>query len=347
MKPLAPRTTPRWVSGTASRALVAIEQRLEHRLHGKAGAAENGRWDRTRRRACRQLDRRSGAAGRLLCAALPVASLLLVGGGCRTAGHAWLNEPVSTRDWGAPSAVQPVASSHAPSPDSQGAAYSIAETPVGGEPVGGSGVYPGPRPRTMSRPLIEGRILGKFRNTYYDFPSEADHSGPLVELKSPSCDTIESVPRGFFEAVCVQGSGMLADGHTVSFAKRDCSCAEICPRTGQRICFDKLSRSDFPWGRGATGKPITPLLTVAVDSSIIPLGTPLYIPEFDGLPRDPDRRSFHDGCFVAQDRGLKVQGKQVDIFTGHASMTKLWNRLVPSNAGVRVVVDNPRCARAQ
>ncbi len=145
----------------------------------------------------------------------------------------------------------------------------------------------------------------------------------------------------------MQGSGTLTSGATVSFAKRDCSCAEVCPRTGQRICFDQLDRSQFPWGRGATGGAITPLLTVAVDSDVIPLGTPLYIPELDGLPRDERRTSFHDGCFIAQDRGLKVQGKQVDIFTGHEEITKLWNRLVPSNDGVQVVLDNPRCARAQ
>ena len=39
----------------------------------------------------------------------------------------------------------------------------------------------------------------------------------------------------------------------------------ICPRTGQKICFDVLDISKYPWGRGATGQPIMPLLTVAVD----------------------------------------------------------------------------------
>jgi 3D (Asp-Asp-Asp) domain-containing protein len=146
--------------------------------------------------------------------------------------------------------------------------------------------------------------------------------------------------------VCVQGSGTLKAGGTVSFAKRDCACAAECPRTGQRICFDLLDKAQFPWGRGAMGKAITPLTTVAVDSNVIPLGTPLYIPEYDGVARDPSGNAVHDGCFLAEDRGLKVQGQHVDIFTGHSDITRLWNRLVPSNKGVTVVLESPRCKRA-
>jgi 3D (Asp-Asp-Asp) domain-containing protein len=133
----------------------------------------------------------------------------------------------------------------------------------------------------------------------------------------------------------------------VSFARRDCACARVCPRTGQRICFEALSGHNFPWGRGATGRAIVPLLTVAVDSKVIPLGTSLYIPEYVGMPRDLEETATHDGCFIAQDRGLKVRGQHVDIFTGDTAMTELWNRLLPSNKGVTVVLDSSRCARAE
>ena len=160
-----------------------------------------------------------------------------------------------------------------------------------------------------------------------------------------ACRPIGNVARGFYESVCVQGSGTLKSGGTVSFAKRDCACAAECPRTAQRICFDLLEASKFPWGRGATGKPITPLVTVAVDSNVIPLGTPLYIPEYQGVPRDAAGGSAHDGCFIAEDRGLSVKGQHVDVFTGHRATTQLWNRLVPTGQGVTVVLDSPRCRR--
>ncbi|MCW5836507.1 MAG: hypothetical protein KIS78_29175 [Labilithrix sp.] len=188
-----------------------------------------------------------------------------------------------------------------------------------------------------------GRILGTFRNTYYDFPNESDHSGPAVPLMNGKCEAIAKVPRSFYDAVCVQGSGSLARGGTISFAKRDCACAEVCPRTHQRICFDELDKAAFPWGRGAAGTPIMPLRSVAADTSVLPMGTVLYIPELDGATRGANDAAS-DGCFVVEDRGLKVQGEHVDIFTGHPARTAALNAEVPSNQGVTVVVDAPKCA---
>jgi 3D (Asp-Asp-Asp) domain-containing protein len=181
-----------------------------------------------------------------------------------------------------------------------------------------------------------------YRNTYYDFPREGagDKDATLFDA---SCAPIAKVPKAFHDAVCVQGSGKLAMGGTVSFAKRDCACAAVCPRTGQKICYERLDPARFPSGRGATGGPITPLVTVAVDVSVIPLGTAVFVPEMVGLPRADG--SPHDGCFVAQDRGLKVVGRHIDFFTGDPAMTQAWNARVPSNQGVHVRVGDPRCAR--
>jgi 3D (Asp-Asp-Asp) domain-containing protein len=179
-----------------------------------------------------------------------------------------------------------------------------------------------------------------FRNTYYDFPREAAGKKEST-IFDAQCAPIAQVPKAFHDQVCVQGSGRLATGSTVSFAKRNCSCAAMCPRTGQQICFERLDPARFPSGRGATGKAITPFRTVAVDSNVIPLGTSVFIPEFVGLPR-PDGKP-HDGCFVAEDRGLRVVGRQVDVFMGDPASTVVWNKLFPSNRGVHVRVNEPRC----
>jgi 3D (Asp-Asp-Asp) domain-containing protein len=190
-----------------------------------------------------------------------------------------------------------------------------------------------------------GRKLGVFRNTYYDFPEEREYSGDSVEVFDASCQPLARVPLEFHDTLCMQGSGLLADGRTLSFAKRDCSCARRCPRSQQQICFEALEPQRYPWGRGATGDPITPLLSVAVDVDVIPLGTPLFIPEYLGLPRDLESHSEHDGCFIAQDRGIQIQGQHIDVFTGEEAVTRVWNRLVPSNRGVTVILDSPFCSR--
>jgi 3D (Asp-Asp-Asp) domain-containing protein len=179
-----------------------------------------------------------------------------------------------------------------------------------------------------------------FRNTYYDFPREGA-GAKAATIFDASCAEIAKVTQDFHDRVCVQGSGRIESGATVSFAKRDCSCAAECPRTGQKICFERLDAARFPHGRGATGRPITPMRTVAVDAAVIPLGTLIFVPEFVGLPR-PDG-SRHDGCFVAEDRGLKVVGQQIDVFTGDPALTTRWNALLPSNRGVHVTQNDPRC----
>jgi 3D (Asp-Asp-Asp) domain-containing protein len=278
---------------------------------------------------------------------------------CTTAGTAWMNQPLATGAWGdepAPKTSAGTSSLGDPQslPPERVRSRVIREAPAQDDhlasltPSSASAAGSSKAPAAgFNQRAPGGRALGTFRNTYYDFPSESDFSGEAVPLKDPRCKTIKRVARAFYESLCVQGSGTLSSGSTVSFAKRDCECAESCPRTGQHICFDELDSKAYPWGRGATGRAITPLLTVAVDSDLIPLDTPVYIPEYDGIARDEARSAVHDGCFIAQDRGLRVKGEHVDVFTGHREITTLWNGLVPSNRGVTVIVDHPRCARAR
>jgi len=267
-------------------------------------------------------------------AGLSIRVLLLVAlPQCATSGHSWVAEPFEPTTSGAefpPAAPAPAAVTR----------------PLDAHRIGGT-----PDPLAAQKLAVKqadpamGRRLGVFRNTYYDFPEEREYAGEPVDVFDASCQPLARVPMEFHDSICMQGSGLLADGRTLSFARRGCSCARRCPRSDQQICFEALAAERFPWGRGATGEPIVPLLTVAVDSNVIPLGTPLFIPEYLGLPRDPDNQSSHDGCFIAQDRGIKIQGEHIDVFTGEEVVTRLWNQLVPSNQGVTVVVDSPFCAR--
>jgi 3D (Asp-Asp-Asp) domain-containing protein len=290
-------------------------------------------------------------------ARITLALLSALCGACATTGSGWLAEAwdPSHAQPGGDDELPPVPQSERQRTRTQLTSRVIDEQSATADSVEATGSHPGAVAQPASgnggarvsaartRLALEGKVLGVFRNTYYDFPSESEFSGESVALYDAQCKSKATVPRGFFETLCVQGSGLLATGNVVSFNRRDCACAPVCPRTGQRICYDVLDIVRYPWGRGATGEPITPLLTVAVDTSVVALGTALYIPDFDGLPRDAERRSSHDGCFIAQDRGLRVQGQHVDIFTGRSAMTRLWNSLVPSNSGVTVVINSPRC----
>ena len=273
-------------------------------------------------------------------AALPGLFFLLLAGCAASSGQKWLNElpdagpPSAAGDW---KSLDSVGSARAPLEDR----VSLPDRAMVGEdrdddPVQlrdlGDGV-----PRMVTTGPAKDEL---FRNTYYDFPSEGAGAKEST-IYDAACAPIATVTTDFHDRVCVQGSGRLGDGATVSFAKRDCACASLCPRTGQRLCYERLDPKRFPNGRGATGQPITPLFTVAVDSTVIPLGTRIFVPELVGLPRLDGTK--HDGCFLAEDRGLKVVGRKIDFFTGDPANTARWNALMPSNRGVHVVPNDPRC----
>lgn len=260
-------------------------------------------------------------------------SLLLLAACAETRGSDWVRS--GAPDYGDIKGPAPVRSVAAPA-----MTRDMSSRPIGAhsaEPEDPESELTGVRTPAPAR----GRPIGTFRNTYYSFPSESDFHGTAVALYDATCQLIANVPDAFHDTLCVQGSGRLASQRTVSFAKRDCACARVCPRTNQRICYEALDPARYPWGRGAANRPIYPMRTVAVDSSVIPLGTALYIPAYVGLPA-PDGGS-HTGCFVAEDRGLHVAGQQIDLFAGSESMLRDWNRRVPTGAGVEVFVD-PSCA---
>lgn len=272
-----------------------------------------------------------------------LACLVVAGGGCGPTST-WVdpNNPTAPtaggQDEGWDDAAPPPAAAEG---DGRAAPAPTTSSRTGNSTTGGAA--PALPVRVGGNPGANGPERKLYRNTYYDFPQEQVTPGaPTETIYAATCEPIRTTSKAFHDALCVQGSGRLATGQTVSFAKRDCPCAAECPRTGQRICFEALDPREYPHGRGAMGTAITPLRTVAVDPKQIPLGTVLYIPEYHGL-RDLEGRA-HDGCFIAEDRGLRVVGLHVDVFAGDPRVTKAWNTAVPSNRGVHVIVGASRCA---
>jgi hypothetical protein len=77
-----------------------------------------------------------------------------------------------------------------------------------------------------------------FRNIYYDFPREGAGL-KAASIFDAAFAAIAKVSQDFHDRVYVQGSGRIESGTIVSFAKRDCDCAAMCPRTGQKVCFER------------------------------------------------------------------------------------------------------------
>lgn len=82
----------------------------------------------------------------------------------------------------------------------------------------------------------------------------------------------------------------------------------------------------FKHPRGCDVRPI-PLMTyrtIAVDSSRIPMGSVLFVPELKGRTFWTDGEFYtHDGYIVASDRGGAIKGNHIDFFVEDSGSTEV------------------------
>ena len=125
-----------------------------------------------------------------------------------------------------------------------------------------------------------------------------------VDLYTPSGFFLGNFTEQLAWAVRLEGSMLMEDGRVISYAGK-------CDY-GYGTCFEQLDIAEHPFGRGARKRPIVPFKSVAVDPRLVPIGEPLYIPEFDGMLL-PDG-SLHDGCVRADDTGGGIKKRKMDFF---------------------------------
>ncbi len=70
-------------------------------------------------------------------------------------------------------------------------------------------------------------------------------------------------------------------------------------------------------GLDSLGCKVVPMRTIAVDKTVIPRRTVLFIKETVGL-RMPDGRN-HDGYWYATDVGGAIKGQRIDLYTGNGA----------------------------
>jgi 3D (Asp-Asp-Asp) domain-containing protein len=125
-----------------------------------------------------------------------------------------------------------------------------------------------------------------------------------VDLYTPFGFFMGRYTERFAWALRLEGSALMADGRVINYAGK---CA-----FGYGTCFEQLDIDEHPFGRGAGPRPLIPFKSVAIDPRLVPIGEPLYIPEFDGLVL-PDG-SIHDGCVRADDTGGGIKKRKMDFF---------------------------------
>ena len=193
-----------------------------------------------------------------------------------------------------------------------------------------------------------GFAIGSFVHTFYWMEFEDDYPGRAdTELAGSDCRAVAMVPEAFAERVCVEGSGRLSSGALLNLTG-ECACGYPCRETGASVCFFPVADVRASWGYGSDGNPLIPLRSLAIEQSVVPHGTVLYIPEWDGvkIPASPHGLGgfTHDGCFRADDIGYGVEGRHYDFYAGTSALWMTLEQVRPTDSSTTVYRDPPRCA---
>lgn len=167
----------------------------------------------------------------------------------------------------------------------------------------------------------------KYKVTYfwvYDSIQEpVDMTSTMVDMLDVNDQVIASIPQAVAERIAMEGSGYLpADPLYVEPDSKAGALLNLANDEGwPRARFIEIDKVNFPWGMSGMGEALVPYWTVAVDKDVLPLGTIIYVPAYDGyvLPNGfttVTGASVHDGLFYCGDISWSFKGKQIDVFTG-------------------------------
>lgn len=138
--------------------------------------------------------------------------------------------------------------------------------------------------------------------------------GPVLSKR----DWCNSAMEGSVRVLDSQGRGVTYN-YLGTSSVNAVDCTSIFPRhpkTGQ-VKF-RLARGSF--GDGVKTYRLIPFRTIAVDRSVIPYGSVVYIPSARGnkVTLPDGTQTVHDGYFFAGDTGGAIIGNHIDVYIGVA-----------------------------
>jgi 3D (Asp-Asp-Asp) domain-containing protein len=163
------------------------------------------------------------------------------------------------------------------------------------------------------------RKIGDLRPTFYWVALERDDGAPRNrELKDMAGNVLAHVSERFFREIRMEGTGRLLDGRVLNYEGRI-----NLPGGGQEIRY-LVCPPEAPYGYGVNKIPLVPFRSVAVDPTVVPIGSQVYIPKAVGAVL-PDG-SVHDGLFWAVDIGDAIRNQRIDLFTEFGDQSIVFRR---------------------
>lgn len=149
-----------------------------------------------------------------------------------------------------------------------------------------------------------------------------DEQENKLGLKLNSCDWCKAAIEG---TVFIKKENK---NYVLNYAGRSKKSQYDCRLCAQYKDYDNYSKTgkilwavSSGYGKGVKDYELVPFKTIAVDSSVIPYGTVVYIPKAKGVEYTnlQGETVKHDGFFFAGDTGSKIIGNHIDVFIGTAT----------------------------
>lgn len=150
--------------------------------------------------------------------------------------------------------------------------------------------------------------IGDLKPTFYWIAMEkADGESKIRPLKDMEGNILAMVTDKFYREIRMEGTGKMLDGRVINFEGR------VKLPDGTTEIRWVVCPPEAPYGYGVDKIPLVPFRSVAVDPTVVPIGSRVYIPKAVGA-KLPDG-SIHDGLFMAVDIGDAIKNKRIDMFT--------------------------------
>lgn len=161
--------------------------------------------------------------------------------------------------------------------------------------------------------------LGLFRPSFYWIAIEKNDGQPkTVPVLDVNENPLAYVSAAYYAELRMEGTGLLTNGKLVNFKAR------ITKPDGTTEIRWRWCGPEAPFGYGFEDIPLIPFRSAAVDPTVIPIGSKLYIPAAKGT-RLPDG-TIHDGIFHAIDIGSAITDRKIDIFTSFGDQSDYFEK---------------------
>ena len=171
----------------------------------------------------------------------------------------------------------------------------------------------------VATPAIPRKLksLGHFKPSFYWIALEKDdglpRNKPVLDMDG---NILAMVSEKFMKELKMEGTGRLLDGRLLNYHGR------VTLADGKTEIRFRFCGSEAPYGYGYEDIPLIPFRSLAVDITVIPIGSKIYIPSVKGakLPNG----EIHDGMFTALDIGDAIKNKRIDVFTSFGDQSKVF-----------------------